>query len=78
MKEKESDEGEKGWAGWVPKSEEEKLKFKKQVLCPESSRAWVDCGHEGRVGFLAGKVGIGGGGQGNNDGDKEQEQVQGS
>ena len=37
----------KGWAGWVPESEEERQKFKKQVLCPEGSRAWVDGGQEG-------------------------------
>ena len=23
--------GKEGWAGWIPKSEEEQLKFKKQV-----------------------------------------------
>ena len=64
-------------AGWVPRSDKGKLKFTTWVLCPEGSRAWVDCGQDGRrekgggeeereeeekgVGVLAGKAGGGGG-----------------
>ena len=32
-----------------PNSEDERQRLKKQVLCPEGSRAWVDDGLEGRV-----------------------------
>ena len=49
----------KGWAWWVPRSDEERQRFKQHVLCRKGSRAQV-------------KIGGGGGGQGNNDGDKEQ------
>ena len=41
------DEGGARQKWWVPKPEEERQKFKKQVLCPKGSRAWVDCGQEG-------------------------------
>ena len=37
----------KGWAGWIPKSDEERQKFQESALCPTGSRGWVDDGHEG-------------------------------
>ena len=39
--------GRKGWAGWMPRSEEETKKFRSRVICPEGPRAWLkeeDCG----------------------------------
>ena len=40
-------QGKKGWAGWIPRTEEERLEFKKQVLCPEGPGAWAGDGREG-------------------------------
>ena len=31
----------KGWAGWIPKSENDRLKFQRQALCPGGPGAWV-------------------------------------
>ena len=42
-------EGKELKVGCVLKSEEMIQKFKKQVLCPEDSRSWVDCGQEGEL-----------------------------
>ena len=39
--------GKKGWAGWVPKSEDERQKFQELVLCPDGSREWVNDGQAG-------------------------------
>ena len=59
--------GKKGWAGWIPKTEDDRQKFQKLALSPNGSREWVGDGHGG-----------GGGGQGIYDGNQEQEQVQDS
>ena len=64
----------KGWAGWIAESEEEKLKFQRQALCPGVSRAWVTDDRDGGLDSPQERSG----GQGNNDGDQEQEQVPGS
>ena len=36
--------GVKGWAGWIPRSENEKSKFQELVLCPSGDRTgiWKD------------------------------------
>ena len=41
--------GKKGWAGWIPKSEGEKLKFQELVLCPNGSRDWINDGGQGAL-----------------------------
>ena len=62
--------GRKGWAGWIPKTEDERLTFQRQTLCPGGSRAWVTDGPGCRAGISARKAGGGG--------DQEKEQVPGS
>ena len=42
----------KGWAGWTPKSEDERLKSQEIVLFPKVSREWVDDGQEGGLTVL--------------------------
>ena len=46
-KEFESDEGKKGWAGRIPKSENARREF-----CPWGSRGWVDDEREGELASL--------------------------
>ena len=31
----ESEEGEEEWAGWIPRTEDDRLKLQESVLCPE-------------------------------------------
>ena len=31
-------EGKKGWAGWIPKTEDDRQKFQELALCPNGSR----------------------------------------
>ena len=50
-------QGKKGWAGWISRTEEERWKFEKQVLCPKTlnlglamvgRRCWCPCKNLGR------------------------------
>ena len=61
--------GKKGWAGCIPGTEGEKMKFQELVLCLEVSRGvWMMCG---------GSAGDGGGNQDNHVGNLKQEQIRG-
>ena len=43
-----SEEGVKGWADWIPRSEDERTKFQELVLCSSEGRAGTgEDGHDG-------------------------------
>ena len=48
--------GKKGWAGWFPEAEDERLMFKRRALCPGRSRASVKDDQEGELEALQGRL----------------------